>query len=148
MDWTTQLVECWKNDGLPIAEGASEEEISSFERDYRVRVPKAFREYLLAVNGMVHAHDSDGRLFAFWPLARIKPVLPEYPAYPDGLRDCFMFADFMIRSFEYAINMDAESQYLGSVTLIGGAGPQFVSQSFPDFIDLYLRDARELYGSK
>ena len=59
-----------------------------------------------------------------------------------------MFADFMIRSFEYAINMDAKSQHVGSVILVGGASPQFVSRSFPDFIDLYLRDARELYGSK
>ena len=59
-----------------------------------------------------------------------------------------MFADFMIHSFEYAIDMNAESNQPGSVTLVGGPAPQVISRSFPEFIELYLRDARELYGSK
>jgi hypothetical protein len=97
---------------------------------------------------MANSNDSDRRLFAFWPLALIKPVIAEYPAYGNQARGCFMFADFMIHSFEYAIDMNAESNQPGSVTLVGGPAPQVISRSFPEFIELYLRDARELYGSK
>ncbi len=148
MGWTKQLIDSWKKDGLSIAEGAAEAEISTFEREHKVIVPEAFREYLLAVNGMMSTDDTDGRLFAFWSLARMKPVLEEYPAYADQARDSFMFADFMIYSFEYAIDMDAESKRRGSVMLVGGQHPQIISRSFPEFIELYLRDAAELYGSK
>jgi hypothetical protein len=148
MGWTAQLIDSWKNDGLSIAEGAAEEEISTFEREHHVKVPPAFREYLLAVNGMVSTDDTDGRLFAFWPLARMKPALEVYPAYADRARDCFMFADFMISSFEYAIDMNAESKHRGSVILVGAQNPQTISLSFPEFVGLYLRDAAELYGTK
>jgi hypothetical protein len=53
----------------------------------------------------------------------------------------------MLNSFEYAINMEAESPQAGCVMLVGRAKPQFVSRSFPEFVRLYLRDAPELYGS-
>ena len=148
MGWTAQLIDAWKGHSLSIAEGASEAELSTFEQEHSVSIPKAFREYLLAVNGMVSADDSDARLFAFWPLARMRPVLQQYPEYGDQARDCFIFADFMLSSFEYAIDMRGEPKHRGSVVLVGGKDPQVISRSFQEFIELYLRDAPELYGSK
>ena len=98
---------------------------------------------------MVEADNCDSNLFAFWSLERIKPVADECPELEGakGHESYFVFADYMIWSWGYAINLDANSSDAGEVILIGGRRPQQVARSFFDFIGLYVQDSKDLYAS-
>ena len=143
-----RLIDYWKIQGLAIAEGAGESELDEFESREGVRIPNEFRTYLLAVNGMVQDYDSDGNLFAFWSLPRIKSVREECPEcfVDETTGNFYAFADFIMWSWAYAVEMSSDPCSAGKVILVGGLRPQMVSQSFAEFIELYIQDARAIYS--
>ncbi len=146
----TRLIKHWRLEGLAIAEGASESELQEFESREGVLIPNEFRAYLQAVNGMVQMapHDCDKNLFAFWQLGRIKPVRVECPQYAidEATGNFFVFADYIVWSWAYALEMCPEPREAGKVILIGGLRPQAVSRSFTEFVELYVQDAAALYA--
>jgi SMI1 / KNR4 family (SUKH-1) len=147
---STRLIGHWKSQGLAIAEGAANHELVEFEAREGVRIPKDFRAYLEQVNGMIQAAPDvcDVNLFAFWPLNRIKSIRDECPEYAKDrtAQNFFVFADYMIWSWAYAVEMNAIESEAGQVILVGGLRPQVVSRSFTEFVDLYIQDAAEIYA--
>lgn len=152
-DSTSKLVRHWRSLNLPIAPGNPEEKVREFESRNGVMLPLDFREYLLHVDGMVQAggQDCDPNGFAFWPLARVKSVREEYtkhstplPEVPDADR-YFVFIDYLQWCWAYAIRLGARPSDGGQIIHVGKLNPKVVAGSFTEFVDLYLRDARELY---
>jgi hypothetical protein len=152
-DSGSKLVRHWRSLNLLIAPGNTEEKVREFESRNRVTLPQDFRDYLLCVNGMVQAggQDCDPNGFAFWPLARVKSVRTEYAKHsnplpevqdPDGY---FVFVDYLQWCWAYAIRLGARALDGGQVIHVGKLHPKVVAGSFTEFVDLYLRDAKELY---
>jgi hypothetical protein len=136
---------------MRIAPAATELEIQALELRYQIQIEREFRAYLLTVNGMLQsANDQcDSNLFAFWQIDRIRPVgeeCPELQAAPNE-RQYFVFADYMIWSWAYAIDLNANSATSGRVILVGGLRQQCVAFSFFDFVHLYMQDSRQLYAA-
>jgi hypothetical protein len=153
-DSSSKLVRYWRSLNLLIAPENTEEEVGEFEHRNGVIFPHDFREYLLCVNGMVQSggQDCDPNGFAFWPLSRIRSVRKEYAEIsnpmpevqdPDGY---FVFVDYFQWSWAYAIRVGAEPPDGGQVITVGLLHPNVVAGSFTEFVDLYVRDAKGLYG--
>jgi hypothetical protein len=144
------LVEYWQSQSMRLAQPADEAQVKEFERRYDLDMIPEFRAYLMTVNGMLQSgsDDCDSHLFAFWQLDRIRPVVEECPELqlsPEEGR-YFVFADYMIWSWAYAIDLMAPSATAGNVILVGGLRQQRVSSTFSEFVRLYVEDSRELYA--
>jgi hypothetical protein len=143
------LVAHWKAQGLPLASGASESEISSFESRYGLVLPSDVRSYFGSVNGLVQRGgvDTDREGFAFWPLERVQPLpsvcaelqlaIPPVP-HPEAY---FVFADYLQWSWGYAIRLGTSST---PIIFVGAEG-SVVASSFTEFVALYVEDAEALY---
>lgn len=153
---SSKLVTHWRSFNLLLARGSPEEKVREFEIRNNVMLPLDFREYLLHVNGMLQAggHDCDPNGFAFWPRARLRSVREEssghsYLPYllpgipdPDGY---FVFADYLQWCWAYVIRLGVRLIDGGQVIHVGKLRPNVLAASFTEFVNLYLRDARELY---
>ncbi len=136
---------------MRIAPPATEAEIQAFERRYEVEVYLEFRAYLSTVNGMLQSSNNqcDSNIFAFWQLDRIRPVADECPELQMAPKDgqCFVFADYMVWSWAYAIDLNATSADTGKVILVGGLTGQVVADSFNEFFRLYIANPPRLYAT-
>jgi hypothetical protein len=150
---SSKLIGHWRLLNLRIVPGNPETKVREFESRNRVVLPPDFREYLLSVDGMaqVGGNDCDPTGFAFWPLACVKSVPEEctkhslrLPEVPDPDR-YFIFADYLQWSWAYAIHLSNLPSGPNPVIHVGTIRPRVVAGSFTEFVDLYLRDARELY---
>src|SRR5260370_42386309 len=114
------LTKFWSSQGVSIAGGATEEEIQRFESKYQVQICREFRTYLSVANGILETDNCDSNMFAFWSLSRLKPVREECPELEGakGHEDYFVFADYMIWSWAYAINLDCTLANAGEVVLL------------------------------
>lgn len=136
---------------MRIAPPATERDVQAFESKYEIEMDQEFRAYLLTANGMLQsANDQcDSNLFAFWQLDRIRPVAeecPELQTTPEEKR-YFVFADYMIWSWAYAIDFNSSSPCVGKVVLVGGLREQCVASSFYEFVHLYIQDSPRLYAT-
>jgi hypothetical protein len=147
-----KLLALWRSIDLKIPSGNSSTEIFDFEARHRVILPGDFREYFLAVNGMsrVGGHDCDKDGFSFWPLERVKPAREETQKHKSLLLSVeppdhyFLFADYMQWSWAYAIRLGSNT-HVNDVILVGTRKPQKAASTFSEFLELYFRDAKELY---
>jgi hypothetical protein len=144
-----QLMAHWTAQGLPLASGASEAEIRSFESRCGFELPGDLRIYFRRVNGLVQrgGFDVDEDGFAFWPLEDVQPLLTvctkyqqPVPPVPDP-QAYFVFADYLQWSWAYAIRLGTSGN---PVIFVGAEGP-VVANSFTEFVALYVQDADPLY---
>jgi len=140
-----QVIRYWRRSGIVIRPGVSMAEIESFQLKHGVSVPSDFLQYLLTVDGSSDG-DMDDDLFRFWPLSEVVPVHDElderggvvYPyrfAYPD----CFVFADYLVNSWLYAIKLTADPTQpapVYRVTASKNPGEQMFA-SFREFMESY-----------
>jgi hypothetical protein len=150
---TSKLISHWQSQNLKIAPGNPEARLQEFERHNSVILPPDLRDYFLSVDGMVQVggHDCDPTGFAFWPLARVKGVAEECAEHSLAIPEVadpdryFVFADYLQWSWAYAIYLSDRPSRPNPVIHVGTIRPKTVAASFAEFVDLYLRDARELY---
>jgi hypothetical protein len=115
-----------------------------------VTLPRSFRDYLLAIDGMNYGEWVDELEISFWNLARIEKEAGA-PGDDSGLfvrdgRTFLTFADFLIHSHTYAIEITADA---ASGVYIEHTRPQPLrpcGETFEAFVDLYERGDRILYG--
>ena len=147
---SNSLVEYWRSQGIRLAPPADEAQIEWFEQRYGLQIILEFRDYLLTVNGMLQFanDDCDSNMFAFWQLNRIRPIADECPELQRSPEEgqYFVFADYMIWSWAYAVDLAASSATAGRVILVGGLREQIVSPTFSGFVRLYTEDSRQLYA--
>jgi len=136
------IISYWRGCGLPIREGAPVESIKVFEEKYHVALPSDFAEYLQAVDG-TGSNGCDKNLFSFWSLSEIRPVHdvlgathPHRFAYPN----CFVFADWSINCWVYAIRVTSDTTFEGPVYRVGDSviSGRMEADSFLEFMMKYV----------
>lgn len=150
-----KLITHWQASGIFIQLGVAEVHVQEFESKYQVIMPLDLKDYFLHVDGMKMTLDDckDNEGFSFWPLSRVKTVPEEMSRLGSGhytiqgLESFFVFADYFDWSWAYAIQLSSDLSAQNQVILIGKETPITIADSFTDFVDLYIADAPELYGS-
>jgi hypothetical protein len=153
LDFVDRLLSYWKNQGLILANGNADGVLAEFESKYSILLPNDMRRYLSAANGMsnIPGRDSDSNGFRFWPLEEIKPTVAAcevagVPLLPGQNSDrLFIFADYFDWSWAYAIDLSETNRESQPVIHIGTLESKTVAQSFTEFVNLYLEDAKVLY---
>jgi SMI1/KNR4 family protein SUKH-1 len=122
---------------------ATEEEIQAFEERNSVRLPADLREYFQRLNGI----DSAPGFFRFWPFSKLIPL--KSPSFPTFEADhYFIFADYMMGTWYYAIYLGEDQFLQNRVILPDCPGHPVVAPGFSEFIELYLTDSAKLYGNR
>jgi hypothetical protein len=120
---------------------ASEEEIQAFEQRNGVRMPADLREYFQRLNGI----DSAPGFFRFFPLSRLVALKsPSFAAFETNRY--FIFADYMVGTWYYAIYLGEDQVLQNRVILLDLPGPPILAPNFSEFVELYLTDSVKLYG--
>jgi hypothetical protein len=123
---------------------ASESEIADFERINGVTLPPDFREYFSRFNGT--GDDSDAKLFCFKPIGKIYSLEPNRSGINDA-ENYFIFADYMIDSWYYAIYLGNDRALQHKVILPDFPDHPEIAPDFSAFLELYLKDDPKLYGN-
>lgn len=146
------IIERWRSEGLRIAEPCTTAQIKEFELRHSIRLPADFKAYLLSVNGMAPdcRSDVDGRGFSFWPLQRICSAFDDLKCAGmsplDHFRAYFIFADYLQWSWVYAIQLGSKESAIGKIVRVDTPERLLdVSNSFTEFLELYLADSDRLY---
>lgn len=104
MDLWNSIRAKWEQEGLLVPIGVSPEDLTEFERKYRVILPESMREFYLSANGN---SDMDRNFYKLWPLQDVKLVCEELTDPTDTDRNdypqCFIFADYLLWCWAYAI---------------------------------------------
>lgn len=121
--------------------GVGEDALVEFERRHSLRLPDDFRDYFLLANGTGQA--SDDNFIRFWPLNEVVPVeveLADYAPDKDLYPGAFVFADYSICAWLWAIQLDGDPGDVGRVFLLevdGRRNPPIV-QSFTEWVRCFL----------
>ena len=143
-----RIIEFWKLSQLEIRPGVPLADIDAFKSRHGVALPTDFLEYLRIVDGSSDG-DMDNAYFRFWPLSEVTPVHEELNErdgviYPDRFAypDCFVFADYCINCWLYAIKLTSDPASSGSVyrvTANNNPGEK-MANSFKEFMESYARN--------
>ncbi len=140
------LADAWSAMRFAHARSADEQQITDFETKYHVRLPSDLRAYVATLNGGESGRDGpmDTTSIAFWRLDQIEPLGSER----GGPANLFIFADFLIDSHAYAIQLSDDANEPTPVFIDWGKRIEKVSDSFSAFIHGYLSNDRQvLYGA-
>jgi len=122
---------------------ATEDDIQAFEQRSNVRVPADLREYFQRLNGI----DAAPGFFRFFPLSRL--IALKSPSFATFETDrYFVFADYMMGTWYYAIYLGEDQFLQNRVILPDLPGPPILASNFSEFIELYLTDSARLYGNQ
>jgi hypothetical protein len=127
----------WESQRLKFGNKISDEELQRFEIENNVVLPKDFREYLIELNGMIDC-SSDDDFMSFHSLDKIRLCDFTDHKYQVLSKNFYIFADFSINLFLYAIELSPIVSATNNVCLIGGDAPFLIAQSFTDFLKMYL----------
>ena len=138
----------WSSNNVDISAGVSEAALTSFEEKYAVVLPEDLRDYFLSVNGMP-PEIVDDEFIRFWMLEEVVPLpqgAPDYsnPQYIQGSDSIFLFADYSMWAHAYAIRLTKTPTELNEVFVIGHDSPILISNSFSEFVDIYLTNKDHL----
>ena len=146
----SELTSRWVDSDLDIRAGVSTQQIAAFEQKYSVALPQDLIDYFTFVDGMEDSMCHD--MFHFWKLEELRPVVEVLSAgnreYSD--RDAypryFTFADYMIRSWDYAVLLTNDRQQSAPVRFVTGTEPpgRFADDSFYSFIRRYCEAPDQL----
>ena len=139
----------WRFQGLSLTGGCHPDSILDFERRNCVELPEDMRAYFLTVDGMSPNNPEDKKGFSFWPLSEVtradEEVERRTPFVQHFANDSefFVFADYLHWSWAYAIRMKPNGA--PRVIIVGKNTPEIVSESFTEFVGMYIADAASLY---
>jgi hypothetical protein len=139
----------WAEQGLDTGAPQSEAEVASREERYDVAFPADVRAYFQAVNGMARHREFDKEwdrdLIRFFPLEEFQPLDEQWPdtaVLEAG--DLFMFADYSISGWEYAVRVRGKDS--GAVYVVYDPETVLVATSFSEFLERYVaRDYTAIY---
>ncbi|HEY1398811.1 SMI1/KNR4 family protein [Roseateles sp.] len=119
--------------------------VEAFQVKNGVALPADVLAYLMTVDGSSDGH-MDVDLFRFWPLGEFVRVHEELDErggviYPDRFAypDCFVFADYLVNSWLYAVKLTADSKQPAPVYRVTASDPpgEQMSASFKEFMANY-----------
>lgn len=134
--------------GSALTRGASDHDISSFERRHAIRLPAEVAAFYRAINGAESVGES---LFELWPLERVGSVpdvvvpsqgIPSYGRIAQVLPDAgdyFAFADCLIWSHVLAVRLRPPTSSSDVVWLCGSSYAK-VAASFDEFWERFIEE--------
>jgi hypothetical protein len=136
----------WLDDGHAVPPGVPPEELAAFEKRHGVALPPSMRAYFQTADGNC---DMGNDYFTFWRLRDVKLVSEENADTentdrPDYMT-CFVFADYLICGWLYAVQLTGDPAGDGPVYLVNGKQRTVVADSFLDFMRKYAEDPDSLY---
>jgi hypothetical protein len=113
--------------------GATQAQIDALENKHRVRLPKSVRAMYEFANG----YEGFDRwcTLTFWALERIAPSIE--PGF-------FVFADFLIDSWHYAVRLAMDADVSTAVVISDGCVHKPLAESFEEFIEMYVTGNPEI----
>ena len=144
----TNLTERWSNSDLTIRDGVTSERIKVFENQYSVVLPQQVVDYFRFVDGMDDEMYRD--MYRFWKLEQVRPVFDVLSGHDFSERDAypsyFVFADYMINSWCYAVLLTEDGQQPAPVRFVtySDSPGGFAANSFQSFMQQYCEDPDQL----
>lgn len=132
----------WLRQGVKLNLGASEDALAAFEAKYNVHLPSDLRDYFAAVNGFDGSEGwvTDSELITFLGLDEVKSVSEYWSPEVADADSYFVFADYSLAAFVYAIRLVNDSGDGSSVVVIYDCEPLKVASSFSEFAKDYLEN--------
>lgn len=135
------LCEKWCDDkSIPLRPGLVAPARLLFEEQEGVRLPSDFAAYLARADGFQPSPEWEGldvEGFVFLPLDKGNLESSNY----------LIFCRWCIGMRDYAICVEDSDRH-GEVLILMGATGSLVANSFSEFVELYLRNATEMYAGK
>jgi hypothetical protein len=103
--------------------------------------------FYASVDGMAQLDDET--MIRLWPFDEVRPIASAYPEYADisdCAPNCFLFADYLIWSWAYAIVLSADADASTPVLLLDTA-PVSIADSWTHFLELCLANDPRLSGN-
>jgi hypothetical protein len=130
----------WTASGLGPSRGASATEIAALEARYSVRLSPEVREYFAELNGPREGRDAmDNDTIAWWRLDEVRSLLDEGDGDLPDAGNCFVFADYLIRSHDFAIRLGPDPRAPAQIVINCGHPLIQAAPSLPAFLEGYLR---------
>jgi len=138
---------------IPV-QGVSLEFIEDFEFGAGYKLPADLKSFFLNVNGTNGEYDSS--FFKFYPFELFKPVdiffsdwkgIPDYQLLSSKLpnaNECFVFADYQMCLFSYAIRLKKTESSINEIYVLCGDEFKIVANSFSEFLSLYFEESVSL----
>lgn len=133
----------------------SARDYTSFETATGLKLPEDLKAYFNSVNVTPEAYDKD--MFFFYSFSefisvetKLKPWngIPDYSNIVNTLENhaqCFVFADYMIQLFTYAIRLNSNNSSVNEIYIICGDKHKVIATSFSGFMKLYDEQSIELF---
>ncbi len=122
--------------------GINEAEIQTWEQQHNLSLPQDFREYLKFVCSPDELGVDDGWLY-FWPFSKMQTVAEYYnKASDEKAQSLLVFADFMIISHHYAVELSSTSSASAPIYIV--ESDKQVAISLSEFIELHLSGDEEI----
>jgi hypothetical protein len=145
-----RLLTYWKRRGIfPATHRATPLEIAAWEQKYGLRLPTDLREYVMRVNGFLHAEtlEFDNQGNSLLPLSAMVPE-EEWASRPSHFQR-FVFADHMIQCSWWCFRLSTDftettAFYLGGQMTLGH--DRLIASSVEEFLELYIADSPRFYG--
>lgn len=101
------LKKFWLRQGIKLNSGASRDGLDSFESNHGVRMPEDLRGYFASVNGFDGSEHwmTDENVITFLRLGEVGPVSEYWSPDVAGGDSHFVFADYSISAYVYAIRL-------------------------------------------
>jgi hypothetical protein len=128
----------WQAEGINYRPGVSLTVLREFERKRHVSLPADLRSYLLILDGFAEG-EYDRHQIRFWPLEEFSELAARGT---NGANTFCVFADFLIHSHFYAVNIGDE---FSLVELVGGPDRLPIASTFSEFLGLYIHDPPALF---
>lgn len=145
MDLLHSIRTQWEQNGREVPPGATSEELNAFERRHGVALPPAMRDYFQIANGN---RDMGTDFFRFWTLQEVKLVSEELtdPIHTDrnDYPQCFIFADYLLWCWAYAVCLSNDANADEPVYIIGGTDKIVIAATFLEFMQKYAANPDSL----
>ena len=140
----TELINYWKSQKLPVV-GISNEEIESVVSERSLFLPDDFKKFYCTVNGMgsIDPLKVDSKGFSFYPAQAIVTANQKLEN-PISLTHVLIFAAYQTKAWWYGLEVKENGSYV--IGLVSPKGTfKAITDSFAEFIELYLKDSPKLY---
>ncbi|KMQ66237.1 hypothetical protein ACM46_01400 [Chryseobacterium angstadtii] len=142
----TKLINFWKKQAIPVS-SKSRQEIDEFQKNNNIHLPEDFVEFYSDLNGMetLYPNETDEEGFLFYPLEAVIPISNKFKdSRLINKEHIFLFAEYMHKSWWYGVEViNANNYIIGIIPEKDFFKP--ITNSFADFIKLYMDDSPKLY---
>lgn len=148
-----KLKDKWILEGVNNFDPIDIDALEIFQVNNGVIMPNDLKEYFKLLNGT--SNECTDELYEFYSIDQVKRIpskfrdwkgIPNYHALLElqEVKDLFVFANYSFNLFAYAIRLNPKNLDNNDVYVLCGEDFKKISNTFTEFIELYLNDSIEL----